>query len=232
MTNKTCLITGVGPGTGAALVRRFAKDYHVIMVARDEQRLVQLSEEIPNTSFYVCDVSDRNTLAETLQLIQSQRGSPTIVIHNAVGGSFGDVLSINPDDLQRNFSTNTMALLQLIQCLGPAMVSASEGAIVATGNTSAYRGVSNFAGFAPSKAAQRILLESAARSLGPKGVHVAYLAIDAVIDVPWARQQFHDKPDDFFCKPSEIADECFHLCHQAKSVWTFDALIRPYAENW
>jgi hypothetical protein len=31
----------------------------------------------------------------------------------------------------------------------------------------------NFAGFAPTKAAQRILAESMARELGPKGVHVA-----------------------------------------------------------
>jgi hypothetical protein len=29
-------------------------------------------------------------------------------------------------------------------------------------------------------------------------VHVAYLVIDAVIDVPWARERFKQKPDEFF----------------------------------
>jgi len=47
-----------------------------------------------------------------------------------------------------------------------------QGAIVVTGNTSALRGRANFAGFAPTKAAQRILAEAMARDLGPKGVHV------------------------------------------------------------
>ena len=54
-----------------------------------------------------------------------------------------------------------------------------------TGNTSALRGRANFAGFAPTKAAQRILAEAMARDLGPKGVHVAYIVIDAVIDLAW-----------------------------------------------
>ena len=57
------------------------------------------------------------------------------------------------------------------------------------------------AGFAPTKAAQRILAEAMARDLGPKGVHVAYIVIDAVIDVPWAPERFKTKPDDFFIAP-------------------------------
>ena len=43
---KVCLITGVGPGTGAALVRRFAEAYEVAMVARTEERLTKLESEI------------------------------------------------------------------------------------------------------------------------------------------------------------------------------------------
>ena len=64
-----------------------------------------------------------------------------------------------------------------------------QGAIVATGNTSALRGKPGFAGFAPTKAAQRILAEAMARELGPKGVHVAYVVVDAVIDLEWTRKR-------------------------------------------
>jgi NAD(P)-dependent dehydrogenase (short-subunit alcohol dehydrogenase family) len=49
------------------------------------------------------------------------------------------------------------------------MTEAGDGAIVVTGNTSALRGKAKFAGFAPSKAAQRILTEAIAREVGPKG---------------------------------------------------------------
>jgi hypothetical protein len=53
-----------------------------------------------------------------------------------------------------------------------------------------------------------------ARDLGPKGVHVAYIVIDAVIDVPWARERYKNKPDDFFIAPAAIADEAWHVASQ------------------
>ncbi|MBX9712938.1 MAG: short-chain dehydrogenase, partial [Pseudomonadaceae bacterium] len=84
----------------------------------------------------------------------------------------------------------------------------------------------------PTKAAQRILAESLARDLGPKGVHVAYLVIDAVIDVPWAREMYSNAPDDFFIQPKSIAAEVFHLAHQPKDAWTFISEVRPYREKW
>ena len=55
-------------------------------------------------------------------------------------------------------------------------------------------------------------------STGPKGVHIPYIAIDAIIDAPWARQAFKDKPDDFFCKPADIASEVYHVAHQPQSA--------------
>jgi short-subunit dehydrogenase len=112
------------------------------------------------------------------------------------------------------------------------MVDQGHGAIMVTGNTASQRGRAMFAGFAPTKAAARILSESLARDLGPKGVHVAYLVIDAVIDVPWARERFSEAPDDFFIKPSAIADEIWHLTHQDRSAWSFLAEVRPYRETW
>ena len=42
--SEVCIITGVGPGTGSALVRRFAAEgYEVAMIARDKQRLIAVS---------------------------------------------------------------------------------------------------------------------------------------------------------------------------------------------
>ncbi len=38
--------------------------------------------------------------------------------------------------------------------------------------------------------------------------------------------------DDFFSKPSAIADEVYHLAHQDRSAWSFLAEVRPYRENW
>ena len=112
------------------------------------------------------------------------------------------------------------------------MLASGAGSIVITGNTSARRGKAHFAGFAPTKAAQRILGESMARSLGPKGIHVSYLVIDAVIDLEWTRKGRPEAPDDYFAKPADIAESIWHLAHQPKSTWTFETEIRPFGENW
>jgi len=229
----TCLVTGVGPGTGAAITRRFAAGgYQVAMLARDAARLAALEAEIDGATGFPCDVTDTGRLGDVIEAVRNQLGSPDVLVHNAVGGAFGEFLDIDAEVLERNFQVNTVALLHLAQMLAPAMIERGAGAIVCTGNTSAYRGKPAFSGFAPTKAAQRILAESMARSLGPRGVHVGYVAIDAVIDLEWTRRRNPDAPDDYFCKPADIAGEVWHLAHQPRSAWTFDAVIRPFAENW
>ena len=149
-----------------------------------------------------------------------------------VAGGFGTFESVTPEALEQRFRVNVTSLLVLAQELAPAMVAAGHGAIVVTGNGAARRGKAGFAGFAPTKAAQRILAESLARALGPKGVHVAYVVIDAVIDVPWTRRAFPERPDDFFIQPGAIADEAWHVAHQPRSAWSFNVEVRPYGETW
>src|SRR5205823_12553448 len=135
---------------------------------------------------------------------------------------------IDPKILNANFQVNVMALLHLARRLAPAMIEAGSGAIIVTGNTSALRGRANFAGFAPTKAAQRILAEAMARELGPKGVHVAYVIVDAVIDLEWTRKRWPERPDDFFIKPRAIADEIWHVVQQDRSAWSFNVELRPF----
>jgi NAD(P)-dependent dehydrogenase (short-subunit alcohol dehydrogenase family) len=227
------IVTGVGPGTGSALVRRFAKGgFRVAMLARDRARLQDLQSEVANSKAFPCDVADSNALQAVLEQIDRSFGVPKVVVHNAVGGAFGSFTEIDPEILRTNFEINVMALMHLARHTAPRMAAAGGGALIVTGNTSALRGRARFAGFAPTKAAQRILTESIARDMGPRGVHVAYLVIDAAIDVPWQRERLRDVDDDFFCKPSAIADEVWHIAHQDRSAWSFMAEVRPYRETW
>jgi len=233
MKKRCALVTGVGPGTGIAVVNRLlAGDYEVAMISRSAERLGKWESELPGARAFAGDVSDRESFDAALDSVIREFGAPELVVHNAVGGAFGNFMQIDPAVLQRNFQTNVIGFLQLVRRVAPAMVEAGRGAIIATGNTSALRGKSNFAAFAPTKAAQRILAESVARELGPKGVHVAYLIIDAVIDLDWTRKMRPDAPDDFFIQPSDIAEEIWHLAHQPKGAWSFNAEIRPHKESW
>ena len=234
MTRPVCLITGVGDGTGAALARRFAEGgYRVAMLARNAERLGALEREVSDARAYPCEIEDLEALLSTVDAVRAEMGTPCALVHNAVSATFRTFLEADPEDLERNFRVNTTSLLYLARALAPAMVEAGRGAIMVTGNTAALRGIPSTAVFAPTKAAQRILAQSLARDLGPKGVHVAYVTIDAAIDTPWTRMPLHpDKPDDFFSKPAAIAEEVFRTAHQDRSTESCDMELRPFAETW
>lgn len=229
-----CVITGAGDGTGASVARRFAAGgYAVAMLARTEDRLRKLEAEITGSRGYVCDVGDLDHLTATLASVKQDLGAPTVAVHNAVMADFKTVLDADPAKFEKIFRVNTTALMVLAQAVVPDMLAAGHGAIIVTGNTSAWRGKPRFTMFAPTKAAQRTLAQAMARDLGPQGIHVGYVTIDAAIDTPWTRPIMRaDMPDDFFCKPSAIADEIWHLAHQDRSAWSFDVEIRPFGEDW
>jgi len=238
------LITGVGGGTGAAIARRFASaGYALAMIARDGSRLSTLEREIAGAQGFACDVGDRQSFADTLEAISRALGPVDVAIHNAVAATFATFDAVSLDTFERNFRVNAAALLQLAQAVAPGMVARGGGTLIVTGNTSAYRGTPTYAGFAPTKAAQRSLAQALAKDLGPKRVHVAYVAIDGPIEAPWLAEAPGARPyeppsdsphprEDYFSQPAAIAEEVYHIAHQHPSTWSFDHVIRPYTERW
>ena len=233
MSKKVALVTGVGPGTGSSIARRFSDGgYKVAMIARDKERLKSLEDELEDSKGYSCELRNQEYLNSTIDNIIKDFGYPDVFIHNAVRGTRGNFLEFTSEELQSNFDINVIALHRIAQKVAPEMIKKGKGAIIVTGNTSAHRGKANFGGTASTKAAQKILTESFARYLNPKGVHVGYITIDAAIDLEWTRKAWPDKPDDFFIQPDDIASEVWHIAHQSKSAWTFDHWLRPFGENW
>ena len=233
MSKKVALVTGVGPGTGSSIARRFSDGgYKVAMIARDKERLKSLEDELEDSKGYSCELRNQEYLNSTVDNIIKDFGYPDVFIHNAVRGTRGNFLEFTSEELQSNFDINVIALHRIAQKVAPEMIKKAKGAIIVTGNTSAHRGKANFGGTASTKAAQKILTESFARYLNPKGIHVAYITIDAAIDLEWTRKAWPDKPDDFFIQPDDIASEVWHITHQSKSAWTFDHWLRPFGENW
>ncbi len=236
MTRPVCLVTGVGPehGTGSEIARRFAVGgYDVAMLARNAERLAGFERRHEHAKAYPCDVGDLDSLVDTVARIRSDLGAPSVVVHNAPRATRGPILEQDFADLEANFRVNTTALFVLARETVPAMLKAGHGAIMVTGNTSATRGKAQWGFFAATKAAQLILSESLAREFGPQGIHVAYFVIDAMIDTPRTRPLLApDRPDEFFAKPSAIAEEIYRVSHQDRSAWSFRVELRPYGEHW
>ncbi len=231
-----CLITGLGEGTGGHTAIKFASaGYRIAMIARTKERLARYERNLIGSKGYVCDVANIELLQETCKRIKKEMGPPQILIHNAVKGNFEKLLDGKPEWLEQNFRINTTSFMYLVHAFIPDMLKSKKGVIIVTGNTAAKRGIANTPYFAPTKAAQRILAQSLARDFGPKGIHVAYITVDASINTPWTRNRIKkqlNQPDIIFTQPEDVADEIFHIAHQKRSAWSFDVEIRPDIEKW
>lgn len=73
------VVAGVGPGTGAALVRKFASSYPVVLLARKEESLKPLVQELNDSGRsamgIATDVSVRSSVQEAFEKIKATMGA-------------------------------------------------------------------------------------------------------------------------------------------------------------
>jgi NAD(P)-dependent dehydrogenase (short-subunit alcohol dehydrogenase family) len=230
---KVCVVVGVGPGNGAALGRRFAKEgYAVALLARTAETSAPLAASLADARAYTCDVTDVAQVERTFDAIEADMGPVHTLVYNAGSGTWGTVEDIDVAAFEGAFRVNALGLLLAAKKAIPKMKEQGGGNIVVIGATSSRRGVARTAAFAPAKAAQKSLAESMARHLWPQNIHVSLVIVDGVVDLPRTRAMMKDKPDDFFIAPDDLADTAFHLTKQPRSAWSFEVEARPFKESW
>ncbi len=228
-----CAVVGIGPGNGAALARRFAKEgYAVALLARRTELSDKLAAELGDARAYPCDVADADSVARAFAAIRSDLGEVDVVAYNAGSGTWGTVEDITPDAFEASWRVNALGLLLVSQQVIPTMKQKGAGAIVVVGATASRRGMPRTTAFAPAKAAQKSLAEAMARHLWPAGIHVSLIILDGVVGLERSRAAMADKPDDFFIKPDDVADTAWWLTRQHRSAWSFEVEARPFGEKW
>jgi NADP-dependent 3-hydroxy acid dehydrogenase YdfG len=229
-------VLGVGPGLGAALARRFAKDYAVAISARSADYLKSLGDEIRNSGGssleVTADVSDRAQIATAFKSIRERLGSPDVLIYNAGVGPFGNVSEISAEDYEYSWRVNALGAFVSAKEVVPDMIARGKGALLFTGATAGVKAGPRSAAFGPAKFALRGLVQSLARDLGPKGIHVAWVNVDGIIDIPRTRARMTHLTDEDLLKPEAIAETYWHVAHQDRSAWTTELEVRPFREKF
>lgn len=228
-----CVVVGVGPGNGEAFARRFADEgYAVALLSRSTKHTAELAAALPHAKAYACDAADADAVARTFAQIRSDLGDPHVLLYNAGSGVWGTFDEIGADALENAWRINTLGAFLCAKQVVPAMETAGGGAIIITGATASLRGGARFAAFAQSKAAQRSLAQSMARHLWPKGIHVAVLIVDGMVDLPRTRQMMPNAPAEQFIAPDAVAEAALALVKQQRSGWSFEIDLRPHVEKW
>ena len=98
---SVAVVLGVGPGLGAALTRRFAKNYAIAISARSADYLKSLGDEIRSSGGssleVTADISDRAQIVAAFKSIRERLGPPDVLIYNAGVGPFGNLNEISAE---------------------------------------------------------------------------------------------------------------------------------------
>ena len=227
---KTALIVGVGPGISASLARRLsALGVGVGLAARDVEKLKGLADETGAKTFAV-DATDPSAVARLFLDTERLLAEPDVVIYNAGSRVAGRLADLDPAAVERCVAINAFGAFLIAQQAAKRMEPRAHGAIVFTGATAGVKGFAKSAPFAMGKFALRGLAQSAARELGPKGIHVAHFNIDGGVRSA-RRPDSLDRPDSTL-DPDAIAQTYIDVLSQPRSAWSFDVDLRPWTEQF
>jgi NAD(P)-dependent dehydrogenase (short-subunit alcohol dehydrogenase family) len=234
---ETAIIGGVGPGTGAALARAFAREgYALGLLSRQLQSSEPVAEEIRKAGGKAlavqADVTDRRSVQAAVAQIRQSLGPITALAHNASGYGRGDFLQMDPEQIRQSFEANVMGAVHLAQAVIPDMLKAGHGFISLTGATAALRGKAGYAPLAIGKSGLRMLGQSLAREFHPKGIHIVHVIVDGQIDTPRLRSREPDRPNETVIPPGAIADSVISCLHQPRTAWSQEIDLRPAVETF
>jgi NAD(P)-dependent dehydrogenase (short-subunit alcohol dehydrogenase family) len=234
---EAAIVAGVGPGTGAALARAFAKEgYAVGLLSRHRESSDPVAEEIHNGGGKAlavqADVTDRRSVQAAVAQIRQTLGTITALAHNASGYGRGEFLQMDPDQIRQSFEANVMGAVHLAQAVIPDMLRAGHGFVSLTGATAALRGKAGFAPLAIGKSGLRMLGQSLAREFHPKGIHVVHVIVDGQIDTPRLRSREPNRPSDTVIPPNAIADAVISCLRQPPTAWSQEIDLRPSLETF
>lgn len=237
------VITGGGGGLGRELAKEAAAaGYPIALIGRDTTTLKKAKDEIlleskkdVKVSIHVADLVDPVKTMLAFDEIKTIHGGVEVLVNNAATWFTRQSIELLTAELIRssfelNFITAFNATKEALRL--QSELKSSTLTIINIGATASTRGGNQTAPFCIAKGALRSFSQSLAREVGPKGVHVAHLIIDGIIDNVRTQALNPAAKREEYIDPKMIAKTVLHVAGQDKSCWTFEWDVRPYNEKW
>ena len=227
---RSALIVGAGPGISAAVAARLrAEGVEVGVAARGLEKLRAPAAAIGAHAFGV-DATSARSVAALFDSAIGALGPIEIVVYNAGARVRGAIPELDPGEVERALAANAFGGFLVAQQAARHMLPRGLGAILFTGATASVKGFAGSSAFAMGKFALRGLAQSAARELGPQGIHVAHFIIDGAVRSP-SRPTLGDQPDSTL-DPDAIAQTYLDVLRQPRSAWSQEIEVRPWIERF
>jgi NADP-dependent 3-hydroxy acid dehydrogenase YdfG len=236
-STPTAVVTGASSGIGAATARRLAAEgYRVCCVARREERVRALADEIGGTALR-CDVTSAADVAALADAV----GPRLDVLVNNAGGAIGAefVADADADDWRAMYEVNVIGLLQVTQALLPALIASGAGTIVNVGSTAGRIAYEGGAGYTAAKHGTQVVTETLRLELYDQPVRVCEIAPGMVRTDEFSLKRFAgdqakaDKIYEGVAEPlvaEDVADAIGWVVTRPAHVNVDELVIRPRAQ--
>jgi NAD(P)-dependent dehydrogenase (short-subunit alcohol dehydrogenase family) len=242
LKGKVAIITGGGPGIGAAVARRFAAEgAKVVVMGRRRELLEAIAEEIGG----LAAGGDAGVSEETRRAVKAavdRFGGLDIAVANAGGHEIGSALETDDAGWTQSLHSNLTTAFVLAREALPHLIG-RKGSIVVVSSLAGHFAGPEVVGYTTTKHALIGLARSLARDYGPKGVRVN------VVSPGWVRTTMADEQMDAFCErnglsrdaayalvtsevplrrpatPEEIASICLFLASDESAIMTGAVLL-------
>lgn len=217
LDHSLAVVIGAGPGLGAGVARRFAREgFALVLVARSQDTLDATAAELRAAGATVetvtADAGDPAAFRAAMTAL-AERSAPGVVVYN-VGLVVSDgLLSSDDDHLVHALTVDVVGALAAAQVFTPAMREAGRGTFLVTGGGPALHPDPAHGTLTIGKSALRAAVTVLHEELADDGVHAASVTVVGVIAPGTALD------------PDLIAEEYWALHSQPRGEWTVDTVV-------
>ncbi len=190
MAAKLVLITGASSGIGEALAKRYGRaGAHVLLLARNEERLMAVAEAIGRSggtaTAYVIDLADANAIEETSARIAREVGTPDVLVNNAGAGRWLPITKTTAEEALSMIEVPYLAAFNLTRAFLPYMLVRRSGAIACVTSPASYLAWPNAAAYIAARRALAGFTGALRSEVKGKGVSVTLVVLGMVESPYW-----------------------------------------------
>jgi NAD(P)-dependent dehydrogenase (short-subunit alcohol dehydrogenase family) len=238
---KAILVVGAGDATGGAIARRFAREGYIACITRRQADklaplVAQIEAEGGSAHAFGSDARKEDEVIKLFAQIEKEIAPIEVAVFNIGANVRFPIAETTARVYYKVWEMGCFGGFLVGREAARVMLPRARGSIFFTGATASMRGGNGYAAFAGAKHGLRALAQSMARELGPKGIHVAQIIVDAAIDTEFIRDNFPQryalKGQEGIVNPEAIAESYWQLHRQPRNAWTHEMDLRPWIESW
>lgn len=220
----------------AVVADRLAAGWRALAVARSGETIDALRAAHPAVETLRGDAADHAVVAEALARAQRDLGGLDLVVnattsvprdHSFGGGPVADA----PEDRLASWMGGFLpAAWAILRGAGAALAARGEGTLVQVAGGSARRAMPGRGPWAAAQQAARAVTLALAQELRPRGVHVALLVADGVIQTE--RNPMEGRPPAESLSAEDVAAAVAYLASQTPRGWTHELVVTPSGDAW